>query len=67
MTTRVTVTTHDWPVVVSEFPLHGREPLADGKWKELGRVEPHSSYEFCVHDGRDLLVQELPIPTKPAD
>ncbi len=62
MTTKVTVTTHSWPVMVSSFPLHARVPLDDGEWTELGIVEPQGTREFYIHDGQDLLIHELPEP-----
>jgi hypothetical protein len=61
MTTKVTVTTHDWPVEVFEFPLGpGRVPMKDGSYTKIGEVAKNSSGEFAVHSGRDLLVRELP-------
>jgi len=60
MTTRVTITTHDWPVKVSGFPLDDREPLDGGDWADLGAVPPNSGQDFHVHSGQDILVRELP-------
>lgn len=59
MTTTVTVKTHAWPVEVRTFPLAGRVPVDGAQWSEGQRVEPHSSRDFVVHDGQDLLVHEL--------
>lgn len=64
MTTKVKVTTHDWPASVQAFPLRNREPVEGGEYTEIGRVDPHSEAEFVVHDGQDILVRELPLPAK---
>lgn len=61
MTTTVTVTTHDWPVEVLEFPLGpDRVPVEGASFSKIGCVEKNSSGVFYVHSGRDLLIRELP-------
>lgn len=61
MTTTVTITTHDWPVEVLQFPLDAeRAPIADAEWSKLGEVEKNSRGVFHVHSGADLLVREMP-------
>lgn len=61
MTTTVTITTHDWPVEVMQFPLGpDREPIEGAEWSKLGEVEKYSRGVFHVHSGSDLLVREMP-------
>jgi hypothetical protein len=61
MTTTVTITTHDWPVEVMQFPLDAeREPVEGGEWATLGKVEKNSRGVFHVHSGCDLLIREHP-------
>jgi hypothetical protein len=60
MTTKVTVTTHDWPVEVMEFPLRDRFPVEGGEWRKIGALGKNMSGEFTVHSGRDLMIRELP-------
>lgn len=59
MTTTVTVKTNERPACVSGFPCDDdRKPLEDGKYEEIGWVEPNSETIFHVHRNMDLLVQE---------
>lgn len=61
MTTTVIVKTCSWPVQVRSFPLENRQPVEGANWSAAERVEPDSERTFYVHDGIDLLVQELPL------
>jgi hypothetical protein len=59
MTTTVTVTTHDCSASVFAFPLDERGESVEGEsYEAIGSVPPHSSIEFSVWSGRDVLIRE---------
>lgn len=58
MTTRVTITTHDWPVLVSPR-VANRIEVPDGP---SVTVPPHSEQHFAVWQSRQLVIKELPKP-----
>ncbi len=60
MTTTVIVRTHSWPAQVRTFPLKDRAVIPEAEWSDPVRIEPHCEMAFCVHDGQDILVEELP-------
>jgi hypothetical protein len=66
MTTKVTVETHDWPVVVKIIDEHETEKTRYfAKTEQI--VDPHSSHEVHITSTRRVTVIELPLPEKQPD
>lgn len=62
MTTKVTVTTHTWPVDVTTTDRYGRTLHS-----EVATVEPNSSRDFYLTSSRSIQFDELPAPIQDAE
>ena len=54
MTTKVTITTHDWPVNVTKLNLSSPSVKP-----EVSRVKKNSEQDFYVHSSLDLHIHEI--------
>lgn len=61
MTTNVTVTTHDWPVEITEID----NGFAECAHKRV--LPPHSEQTFAIWDSRQVFLKELPKPEEIED
>lgn len=57
MTTKITLSTHDWPVEVTSI-----DTVIDGKREFTETVAPKSERVFYAHDSREFHFRELPKP-----
>jgi hypothetical protein len=66
MTSKVTVETYNYPVLVEELLNSANNP--SGQWKAHTAVQPFSKVDFTLCSGQQFKVTELPafvIPQQP--
>ncbi len=58
MTTKVTVETYGYPVLVEKLDNQANNPV--GKWTVQGTVQPNEKQDFTLCSGYQFKITELP-------